>query len=144
MLVHDLEIALIGSTSEAPGTNRLEVVAQLGTIVLDQAELTLTLNHESMCQVREHAALGNAKPMTSTERTSVAPHPNSRNALLENFARAALHGEPLIAPAQEGLASVELANAMIHSSRSGRTIELPLDPAVYVEQLAGLIRASAG
>jgi hypothetical protein len=55
---------------------------------------------------------------------------------------AILDGTPLIAPAQEGLASVELANAMIYSGLKRQPVELPLDAALYAEELARLVANS--
>ena len=53
-----------------------------------------------------------------------------------------LDGTPLIAPAEEGIASVELANAMILSGLQNRTVSLPLDAAEYEGVLKGLIAGS--
>jgi hypothetical protein len=60
--------------------------------------------------------------------------------MIQNFVNAILEGEALIAPASEGLSAVELANAMIFSGITQRTVELPLDPALYVAELARLIQ----
>ena len=51
--------------------------------------------------------------------------------IMNNFADAILEGTELIAPAREGIHSVELANAMLMSSFEDRTIELPLDGSAY-------------
>jgi len=53
------------------------------------------------------------------------------NAILKNYADAILDGAPLIAPAEEGIHSVELANAMLMSAFLDKTIEMPLDAAAY-------------
>jgi hypothetical protein len=55
---------------------------------------------------------------------------------------AILTGAPLIAPAAEGIHSVELANAMLFSTRLDRTIELPLNAAAYERHLQTLITKS--
>ena len=55
---------------------------------------------------------------------------------------AILDGTPLIAPAEEGIRSVELANAMVYSSLEGRMVELPLDGAAYEARLQQLIAES--
>ncbi len=52
---------------------------------------------------------------------------SGHHVILRNFARAILHGEPLIAPGEEGLMSLELANAVTLSSHKGQTVELPID-----------------
>jgi hypothetical protein len=62
--------------------------------------------------------------------------------LIQNFVDAILAGEPLIAPAEEGLRSLELANAMIYSSFTGWTVELPLNARIYDSCLKGLIQRS--
>jgi hypothetical protein len=51
--------------------------------------------------------------------------------ILKNFAAAIEGREPLIAPAAEGIHSVELANAMLYSGFTGRPVNLPMDAAAY-------------
>jgi hypothetical protein len=64
--------------------------------------------------------------------------------ILENFAEAALDGGQLIAPAAEGLNSVMMANAIVHSSFNGhRPVELPMDEAGFAKELKDLIAGSA-
>ena len=53
---------------------------------------------------------------------------------------AILDGAELIAPAEEGIKSVELANAMIYSSLVDKTVDLPLDGTEYERCLKELIR----
>ena len=65
------------------------------------------------------------------------------NEILTNFTDAILDGVPLIAPAEEGINSVELANAMLLSSMCGETIELPMDAARYEAHLMKLIESSS-
>ena len=55
---------------------------------------------------------------------------------------AILDGVPLIAPAEEGIRSVELINAMLYSHFMAQTIELPLDGAAYERHLNALIAHS--
>jgi hypothetical protein len=64
--------------------------------------------------------------------------------IIENFADAALDGVPPIAPAAEGLNSVLMANAILHSSLDGhRPVELPMDEAGFAKELKDLIAGSA-
>ncbi len=51
-------------------------------------------------------------------------------------------GVPLIAPASEGIRSVELTNAMLFSSLNEVTVELPLDGAEFEALLQRLVRES--
>ena len=90
--------------------------------------------------------------------TAVQPDP-SRQVVVETVhrGRAARHdlrrrqvgdGErvrpvPLLAPAEQGLHSVELANAMLYSSLTDSTIELPLDGTAFETKLNQLIQQSS-
>ena len=69
-------------------------------------------------------------------------HGAQHNGILANFVSAILEGTPLIASAQEGIYSLELANAMVYSSLLGQTVELPLDGAAWEKKLNRLIAES--
>ena len=58
-------------------------------------------------------------------------HGGQHAEILQNFTDAILDGTPLIAPASEGIFSVELANAMLLSSFTSETVSLPLDSKAY-------------
>lgn len=60
----------------------------------------------------------------------------------QNFIDAILDGTPLIAPGEEGIHSIELANALLYSGLIGQTLELPMDGAAYERKLNELIAAS--
>jgi hypothetical protein len=62
--------------------------------------------------------------------------------MVQNFVNAILDGEPLIAPGEEGIHSVELANVMVYSSLLGETVELPMDSAAWEKKLNQLIAES--
>lgn len=132
----------VSSTGEAPGTNRLEIAGSRGRVVLEKDRLTLTRNATDALEWNRTATVGFSKPETRDEDipfdNATAPHA----ALMENFTAAVLDGAPLIAPGADGLKSVELANAMVHSSLLGQTVELPLDGAAWEQQLQRLIADS--
>jgi predicted dehydrogenase len=72
----------------------------------------------------------------------VSGHGGQHIAVMQNFADAILEGKPLIAPAAEGLLSLELANAMLLSTFEDRAVELPFDPAHYEKWLQTKIAES--
>jgi hypothetical protein len=82
------------------------------------------------------------KPGSRTEEiafeNAAAPHAT----MVQNFVNAILDGAPLIAPGEEGINSVELANVMIYSSLLGQTMELPMDGAAWEKKLNQLIAES--
>ena len=62
--------------------------------------------------------------------------------ILKNFTNAILNDERLIAPAGEGIHSVELANAMLFSAFEKTPVDLPLDGAAYERVLQTKISES--
>ncbi len=134
--------AFVTSTGEAPGANRFEIVGTRGTLVLENNKLTLTRNAEDMVDFSKTATQGFVKPETRTEEipfeNSDAPHA----ALMQNFVNAILDGEPLIAPGEQGIHSLELANAMVFSSLAEQTVELHMDGAAWEKKLNQLIAES--
>jgi hypothetical protein len=81
-------------------------------------------------------------PKTVTELIPLRPGGPWHNVITQNFVHAISRGDPLIASAHEGVASVELSNAMIYSGLTKKTIELPLDAELYAAQLAQLVESS--
>ena len=61
---------------------------------------------------------------------------------MQNFTDAILDGAELMVPGEEGIRSVELANAMLYSSLIHQTIELPMDSAAFEKKLHQLIADS--
>jgi len=130
------------STGEAPGANRFEIAGTRGQLVLERDRLSFTRNETDMLEFSRTAKTGFAKPEVWHAEIPFENAENSHAALMQNFIDAILDGEPLIAPGEEGLHSVELANVMLYSSLTGQTVELPLDSAAYEKKLSQLIAES--
>jgi predicted dehydrogenase len=129
----------VSSTGEAPGTNRFEIVGTQGTLVLENNKLIFTRNATDMIEFSKTAGQGFVKPETRVEEipfeNAILPHAT----MVQNFVNAILDGEPLIAPGEEGIHSVELANVVVYSSLLGQTVELPMDGAAWERKLNQLI-----
>ena len=69
-------------------------------------------------------------------------HGNQHEGILRNFANAITRGEKLIAPAAEGIHSVEMGNAMLFSGMTGKTVKLPMSAPAYARHLKKLIATS--
>lgn len=133
----------ITSTGEAPGTNRLEIAGENGKLVYENGIITFTRNEVPTTEFsRTTTALFGAPAATTTTIPLGDDHGGQHNAVVQNFVDAILDGAPLIAPAADGLNSVELGNAMLYSSLKNKTIELPLDSAAYKRTLKQLIKNS--
>jgi predicted dehydrogenase len=132
----------VSSTGEAPGTNRFEIVGTRGKVVLERDRLSFTRNEADMIQFSRSAKLGFAKPEVWNVEIPFENAPNAHATLIQNFVNAILDGEPLIAPGEEGIHSVELANVILYSSLINQTVELPMDSAAYEKKLNQLIAGS--
>jgi len=132
----------VSSTGEAPGTNRFEIVGTRGKLILERDKLSFARNEIDMIEFNQTSQSGFAKPEVSHAEIPFENALNPHAILVQNFINAILEGEPLIAPGQEGIHSVELANAILHSALLGQTIKLPLDSAAYEKVLNQLIAES--
>lgn len=132
----------VTSTGEAPGTNRLEICGTRGRLVLEDNRLRYTRNEADMIEFSRSAKAGFARPDVWNIDIPFDNAPAQHATLMQNFVDAILDGAPLVAPGEDGLRSVELANAMLYSSILGQTVELPLDGGAYERMLDGLIAQS--
>ncbi len=132
----------VSTTGEAPGTSRLELAGEMGKVLLENDSLLFFRNEVSMFQHSKTSRLGFQKPETWKIEIPIASEPAQHAALTQNFVDAILDGVPLIAPGEEGIHSIELANVLLYSGLMDRTIELPLDGAAYEKKLNELIAAS--
>jgi predicted dehydrogenase len=132
----------IASTGEAPGTSRLEVAAERGRVVYENDALTFIRNEVPTSEFSRTATGSFDSPPRSEVKIALEGHGGQHAEILQNFVDAILDRKPLIAPAAEGIHSVELANAMLLSSLHDRTVELPMNSAEYEKVLKELIRNS--
>jgi predicted dehydrogenase len=132
----------ITSTGEAPGTNRLEICGDRGKVVLENGELRFTRNETPASEFSRTTQEGFATPPVWHVTFPPVDNGTQHVGILRNFTEAILDHAPLLAPAPEGIHSVELANAMLYSSLIGQTVELPLDGVAYEAHLQKLIRES--
>ena len=132
----------VSSTGETPGTNRFEIVGTRGKLVLEHDQLAFTRNEADMLQFSKSAKLGFAKPDVWNVSIPFENAANGHAILMQNFVDAILDEKPLIAPGEEGIHSVELANVILYSSLLGQTVELPMDSAAYQAKLEELIAGS--
>ncbi|HEU5070865.1 MAG TPA: Gfo/Idh/MocA family oxidoreductase [Verrucomicrobiae bacterium] len=132
----------VASTGEAPGTNRLEISGTCGRLRLEEDKLWLTENDCDAVAFSRSTDQAFGRPGATTREVPFANAPQPHAVLLQNFVNAILHGEPLMAPGEDGIHAVELANAIVYSSLQDRTVELPLDAAAWAAQLDRLTAGS--
>jgi predicted dehydrogenase len=133
----------ITTTAESPGTNRLEIVSEHGKLIFENEKLTFFKNEMSMLE-----KIATATGMFEATQYEMIEVPYEHHGegghrfIIENFANAILSGEPLIAPASEGLNSVMLGNAIMLSSFRKQAVDMPLDDDAYEQHLQALIQHS--
>jgi len=133
----------ITSTVESPGTNRLEIVGELGRVVFEDEKLIIDRNEQSMLTVSETSDEPFVIVPYASETTAAPVTGGLHRIVIEQFARAVRgEGEPVTSGA-EGLDSVMLANAVLASHYAEAPVELPLDGDAYASLLEGLVAESA-
>lgn len=139
--------AFITTTGEAPGTNRLEICGDMGKLVLDIGpngrKLEFTRN---VVNAHEFIKTNDGRFSVPEIWNVTFPLPQSSGeqhiGIKKNFVAAILDGEKLIAPAEEGIKAVEIANAMQYSLMTKTRVELPMDASKYQAYLQKLIKNS--
>jgi len=134
--------AFITSTGEAPGTNRFELVGTRGRLVLENNKLHFTRNDADMIEFSRSAKSGFAKPEVWHVEIPFENSANPHATLVQNFVDAILDGTPLIAPGEQGIGSVELANVLLYSSLLDMPVRLPMDACGFEIKLQELIANS--
>jgi predicted dehydrogenase len=135
----------ITTTGEAPGTNRLEIVGDKGRLVVGRGRISFRRNEVSAseyCRTSRERFRG--PDWEDVEVATPADPPDLHKAITENFVRAILRDEPLLAPGIEGVRGLELGNAMLLSGLTHRPIDLPLDANEYEQFLKDLSRKYGG
>jgi len=125
----------VTSTGEAPGTNRLEVSAERGRVVIENGRFLFDRNEIPTTEFSRTSSSSMKTPSVWKIEIPLAERDKPHAEIIENFGAAILDRKPLIAPAEEGIYSVELANAMLLSTFQNETIELPMNGAQYEEIL---------
>jgi len=132
----------VASTGEAPGTNRLEIVCDRGKVVAENGGLLWHRTEQGVAEFTRESGSAFGKPAVELVELDCEDGVNGHVGIMSNFAAAILEGAPLIAPAVEGIRSVELGNAMLYSALKDEVVSMPLDSSKYSDLLNGLMARS--
>ncbi|MDR3689459.1 MAG: Gfo/Idh/MocA family oxidoreductase [Fimbriimonas sp.] len=132
----------IATTGEAPGTSRLEIAGDRGRLVYEDDRITFDRTEMSVAEFCQTSSESFASPATWQCHIPEHSHGPQHIGILQNFVDAILDGSELIAPAEEGIHSVELANAMLYSTFTDSAVDLPIDSAAYEAALMEKIKTS--
>ena len=132
----------ITSTGDCPGSNRLEVTCDRGSMVAEGKTLTI---HRLSTPLSEFSGAGLgafAKPEVTVEELTFEDKGPAHSGVLNAFADHILTGAPLIAGGEEGIRGLMLSNAMHLSAFLGKPVTLPFDEELYYEELMKRVKTS--
>jgi predicted dehydrogenase len=132
----------VTTTGEAPGSNRFEICGEMGKLVLERGNLTFTKNEIGQAQFCRTTKTFFSPPEVRNIEFPISGNGGQHPEITQNFVDAIIDNTPLIAPAEEGIRSVELANSILYSSLVGKPVDLPLDGIAYEKELKKLIAES--
>lgn len=119
------------STHDTPGTNRLEITGDLGKLVVERSAITFYKNKMGEAEFNRTYTQGFGEPGYEEIAIPITEKETGHNGILQNFTNAILHGEPLLAPGEEGILGLSISNAMHLSDWTGK----PVDPMAIDEDL---------
>ena len=125
----------VTSTADAPGTNRLELTFEMGKIVCEHEKLVfykLAENERPFCMNEKE---GFKKPAMEQIEVETDGKNEQHVGVMKAFADRILNGGELIADGKEGIRGLTLSNAMHLSSWLEKTIEIPFDEDLFLDEL---------
>lgn len=134
--------SFITTTAATPGTNRLEIVFDGGSLICEKNQLILNKleKHESVFSKE------NTSPYASPKCETVILETDGKNeqhaGVLNALAGAILRNEPLVADGREGINALTISNAMHLSAWTEKEIDLPFDEQLFKELLDEHIKTS--
>jgi UDP-N-acetyl-2-amino-2-deoxyglucuronate dehydrogenase len=131
------------NTTTVPRVNRTEVYGTHGALSITPEGMKFWRIEPSIDkQVKEYKGPNIYEgPKTVEEQLTFTEPRQGHPAIVENFCKAILSDEPLVCPGEEGLWSLEFANALVMSSYTGKVVDLPLDAGAY-DRLMKKLQAS--
>jgi len=133
----------VTSVADAPGTNRYEVTGDRGKIIIENGHMTFWRNTvaESEFNKTNQSVFGRPEVWKCDIPVYGGGGPQHKG-ILQNFVNAILHGEPLLAPGEEGINGLMISNGMHLSSWTDDWVSLPIDEELYLAELNKRIDSS--
>jgi predicted dehydrogenase len=132
----------VTTTGEYPGTNRLEVSADRGKIVVEDARLTFWRLRVSEREFNRTHRVGFGAPEVWECDVPIHGVETAHKGITRNWVDAILKGTPLLAPGFEGINGLQMSNAMHLSSWLDQWVKIPVDENLFYEKLQEKIKTS--
>lgn len=130
------------STNESGPGEMIEIFGDAGKLVIRNRELKYYRYEPAHDEFTRTNTEMWGFPKVIEEPVEIIEKEAGHTVILRNFARHILYDEPLIAPGEDGLRSLELANAIWLSAHQGKPVSLPINRRAYDNLLAKKRRES--
>ncbi len=125
----------VTSTGDAPGTNRLELTFEMGKIVCENGKLLFDRLKENEREFCKNSQEGFAKPEMESIEIETDGMNEQHIGVFKAFVDHILNGGPLVAEGVEGINGLTISNAMYLSSWLDKTVEIPFDEDLFLQEL---------
>jgi predicted dehydrogenase len=132
----------VTSTGESPGTNRFEISADRGKVVVEDGKLTFWRLRVPERQFNREYKGGFGQPECWECQIPITGKATDHPGITANWVEAILKGAPLLAPGPEGIRGLELSNAMHLSAWLDNWVDLPIDEELFHQKLQERIATS--
>jgi predicted dehydrogenase len=133
----------ITSTGETPGSDRFEIAGDKGKLIIEDGELKFWRLRQSERKFNKEFTGGFGSPENWKCEVPVGDSTGSIHAkTTRNWVQAITKGTELLAPGEDGMSMVQLANAMHLSTWTDSVIELPVDEDLFYDKLQEQIKNS--
>jgi predicted dehydrogenase len=122
---------LFATVNEAPTGMRMELCGENGKLIVDDHGLRFWEVKPGVRAFSDSTEAMWGSPDVTEVDVPLRERDTGHAAIVRNVARTILHGEPLISPGPEGLASLEVANAILLSGHKSMPVSIPVDRAAY-------------
>ncbi len=126
----------ITTTGEAPGTNRFEISGSRGKLICENDKLYFYKSPADSIETIKNSTEGFAKLKPEIIEVETDGNNPQHAGIINNFTATLLGKEDLFVDGTEGIAGVELMNAIEFSGwNGGIRVELPVDEDAYLAEL---------
>ena len=125
----------VTTTADTPGTNRFEIIGDLGKLVAEGSKLLHYKNKMGEREFNDTYKGGFGEPGYDVVEVPLVERAVKHATVMNNFCAAILGKEELAIPGTEGIKGLTLSNAMHLSSWLDKTVELPLDEDLFIAEL---------
>lgn len=132
----------VTSTGEAPGTNRFEISADRGKLVVEDNKLTFWRLRTPERQFNKEWKSGFGMPECWKCEIPIKGVETGHRGITKNWIEAILKGKELLAPGIEGIRGLEISNAMYLSSWIDDWVDIPVDEDLFYAELKKRIETS--